>query len=68
MVQGQDLEGVAFEYEFWSESDRRRTHPCHADDRGLGDPVGFVASIVCSYLNRFERQMLDRSPLLIRVV
>ena len=27
----------------------------------------FVASMICSYLNGIERQMLDRSPLLIRV-
>jgi hypothetical protein len=30
----------------WSEPDRAPNDPCHAVDRGLGDPVEFVASIV----------------------
>ena len=29
----------------WSESDRAPDDPCHAVDRGVGDPVEFVASI-----------------------
>src|ERR1700716_975454 len=29
----------------WSESDRALDDPCHAVDRGVGDPVEFVASI-----------------------
>jgi hypothetical protein len=31
----------------WSEPHRAPNYPCHAADRGLGDPVEFVASIIC---------------------
>jgi hypothetical protein len=31
----------------WSESHRAPNDPCYAVDRGLGDPVEFVGSIIC---------------------
>src|SRR6266481_1237867 len=39
---------------FWSELDRAPNHPCQAADRGLGDPVEFVASIILPTEGRHE--------------
>jgi len=37
-------------------------NPCHAVDRGLGDPVEFVASMIFNYLTDIERQV-PKQPL-----
>jgi hypothetical protein len=44
-----DPEGVHSNMRSWSEPDRAPNHLCHAADRGLGDPVEFVASIISTH-------------------
>jgi hypothetical protein len=38
----------------WSERHRAPNYPCHAADRGLGDPVEFAASIILPTEGRHE--------------
>jgi hypothetical protein len=45
----------------WNEPDRAPNDPCHAVDRGLGDPVEFVASIICQLMGPGREGPTQRS-------